>query len=112
MTARTTGKDNDDSKDDDSKDNGNNGKDDNNIGGNKDSGGGGGGGGNIGGEVGKVARSVAWLVACSLPLVAWCLHTVGIVQIHLGINLFWSKFYSGCLINPNKFYSILYLDLI
>jgi hypothetical protein len=31
-----------------------------------------------------------------LPLVAWCLHTIGIVQIHLGINLFWYKFYSAC----------------
>ncbi len=52
MTAKMTGKDNNNSKDDDSKDNGNNGKDDYNDGGNDDS-----------GEVGGVARSVAWLVA-------------------------------------------------
>jgi hypothetical protein len=59
--ARMTGKDNNNSKDDNSKDNGNNGKDDNNDGGNNNSGGGG--SGKIGGEVGGVARSVAWLVA-------------------------------------------------
>jgi hypothetical protein len=69
MTARTTGKDDNDSKDnnseddDDSKDNSNVGKDNNNDGSNDDSGGGGGGGGNISGQVGGVARSVAWLVA-------------------------------------------------
>ncbi len=67
-TARTTGKDNNDSKDNDSKDD-NNSKDDSDIGednnydgGNDDSGGGGGGGGDIDGQVGGVARSVAWLV--------------------------------------------------
>jgi hypothetical protein len=114
-TARTTGEDNDNSKDNDSKDdnnsedNSNVGKDDNNDGSNNDSGGGGGGGGNIGGQVIRVARSVAWLVA---PLVAWHLHTVGITQIHLGINLFRSKFYSGCPDIPHKFYFILYLDRI
>jgi hypothetical protein len=60
-TVRTTGKDDDDSKDDDSKDCGDNNEDDNNDGGNNDSSGSG--GGKIGGEVGGVARSVAWLVA-------------------------------------------------
>jgi hypothetical protein len=51
-----------------------------------------------------------WL--CSLPLVAWRLHTVGIAQIHMGINLFWSKLYSGCPDTPDKFNFILYLDRI
>ncbi len=45
-----------------------------------------------------------WL--CSSPLVAWCLHTVGIVQICLGINLFWYKFYSAYPDMPNRIYSI------
>ncbi len=82
--ARMTGKDDKDRKDNDSEDNGDNGKDDNNYGGNGDSGGGG--GGKIGGEVGGVARSVAWL-GVGLWLVAWCLHTIGIVQTCFGINL-------------------------
>jgi hypothetical protein len=51
-----------------------------------------------------------WL--CSLPLVAWHLHTIGIAQIHLRINLFRSKFYSGCPDTPHKFYFISYLDRI
>jgi hypothetical protein len=50
-----------------------------------------------------------WL--CSLPLIAWRLHTVGIAQIHLGINLFRSKFYLGCP-DTHKFYFISYLDRI
>ena len=62
MTASTTGEDNNNSKDDNSEDDGNNGKDDNNDGRNNNSGGSSGGGGNIGGQVGGVARSVAWLV--------------------------------------------------
>ncbi len=66
MTARTAGEDDDDSKDDDSEDNGDDGEDDNNDGGNDDSGGGG--GGEIGGEVGRVARSVVWLVAVFFAL--------------------------------------------
>jgi hypothetical protein len=63
-----------------------------------------------------VARSVGRLVGwrsqwrgwwlCFLPLVAWRLHTVGIVQVHLGINLFWYKFYSACPDMPNRIYSI------
>ncbi len=67
--ARMTGEDDNDSKDNDSEDDNDSkddsdvGKDDNNDGGNNNSGGGGGGGGNIGGQVGGVARSVAWLVA-------------------------------------------------
>jgi hypothetical protein len=44
-----------------------------------------------------------WL--CSLPLVAWRLHTVGIVQIYLGINLYWYKFYLACLDMLNRIYS-------
>jgi hypothetical protein len=96
-TARTTGKDDNDSKDNDSKDNDDSkddsdvGKDDKNDGGNDNSGGGGGGGGEISGQVGGVARSVACGMVggylCFLPMVAWCLHTVGIEQKHLGINL-------------------------
>ncbi len=39
-------------------------------------------------------------------LAAWCLHTVGIVEICLGINLFWYKFYSACLDMPNRIHSI------
>ncbi len=35
---------------------------------------------------------------------AWRLHTVGIAQIHLGINLFRSKFYLGCPDTPHKFF--------
>jgi hypothetical protein len=80
--ARMTGEDDDDRKDNDSKDNGNNGKDNNNDGGNGDSGGGG--GGNIGGEVGGVARSVAWwgaVVGC-LALTYHRNHT----------DMFWNKF--------------------
>ncbi len=65
-TARTAGKDDDNSKDDDSKDDGNDGEDDNNDGGNNNSSGGG--GGEIGGEVGRVARSVVWLVAVFLAV--------------------------------------------
>jgi hypothetical protein len=61
MTARTTGEDDDDSKDDDSEDDGDDAEYDNHDVGNDDSGGGG--GGKFGGEVGGVARSVAWLVA-------------------------------------------------
>ncbi len=121
-TARTTGEDDNDSKDDDSKDDNDIeddsdvGEDDKNDGGNDNSGGGDSGGGDIGGQVGGVARSVACGMVggylCSLPLVAWCLHTVGIAQIRLGINLFQSKFYSGCPDTPHKFYFILYLDRI
>jgi hypothetical protein len=65
-----------------------------------------------------VGRSVGWQGQWrgwwlySLLLVAWHLHTVGIAQICLGINLFWSKFYSGCLDTPHKFYFISYLDRI
>ncbi len=104
MTARTTGKDDNDSKDDDSKDDGNDSKEDNND----------------GGKTTAVAVAVARLVGrlvgwqgqwrgwrlCSLPLVAWRLHTVGIVQIRLGINLFWYKFYLACPDMPNRIYSI------
>jgi hypothetical protein len=92
-TARTmvtmagmTGEDDNNRKDEDSKDNGDNGKDDNNDGGNGDSDGSG--GGKIGGEVSGVARSVAWL---GDVVVAWRLHTAGIVQTCFGINLLWSK---------------------
>jgi hypothetical protein len=59
-----------------------------------------------------VGRSVGWQGQwrgwwlCSLPLVAWRLHTVGNVQIHLGINLFWYKFYLACPDMPNRIYSI------
>jgi hypothetical protein len=60
-TAKMTGKDDNDSKDNASEDDGDNSEDDNNDNGNDDSGGGG--SGKIGGEVGGVARSVAWLVA-------------------------------------------------
>jgi hypothetical protein len=106
--ARTTGKDDDGRKGDDSKNNGDNGEDDNNDGGNDNRGGNGGGGGE------SVGRSVGWRGQwpwhgwwlCSSPLVAWHLHTVGIVQICLGINLFWYKFYSACLDMPNRIYSI------
>ncbi len=121
-TAKTTGEDNDDGKDNnngkdnDSEDNGDNGKDgknNKNDGGNDDSGGGGGGGGggDIGGEVGGkvggvVGGEVGGKVGCSsLPLVAWRLHTAGIVKICLGINLFWSKFYPACL----ELYTVLIL---
>ena len=45
-----------------------------------------------------------WL--CSLQLVAWLLHTVGIVQICLGINFFRYKFYLACPDMPNRIYSI------
>jgi hypothetical protein len=65
-TARTTGKDDNDSKGNNSKDNGNNSKDNNNDGGNNDSGSSS--GGKISGEVGGVARSVAWLVAVFFAL--------------------------------------------
>jgi hypothetical protein len=110
-TARTTGKDNNNnSKEDDSKDNSDNGKDDNNDGGNGNSGGSGGGkiGGEVGGEVsglvgGKVGSKVG---CCSSPLIAWCLHAIGIIQICLGINLFWPKFYLALPDMPNRIYSI------
>ncbi len=103
-------KDNNDGKDNDSKVEGEDGKDDNNDGGNGDNGGGGGGkiGGEVGGKVsGMVGGKVGGKVGCSSsPLVAWRLHTVGIIQICLGINLFWSKFYSACPDMPNRIYSI------
>ncbi len=124
-TARTTCKDYDNSKydeskeDDDSKDDDNSeddsdvGEDDNNNGGNDDSGDGGSGGGDISGQVRGVARSVAWLVAVFFAIGCLMLtYRVRIEQIHLGINLFRSKFYSGCQDNPHKFYFILYLDRI
>ncbi len=80
--ARVTGKDDDDRKDNDSKDNGDDGKDDNNDGGNGDSGGGG--GGKISGEVGGVARSVAWLGA-----VVGCL---ALTYRRDCTDMFWNKF--------------------
>jgi hypothetical protein len=43
---------------------------------------------------------------CSLPLAACHSHTLGIVQICLGINLFWYKFYSACPDMPNRINSI------
>jgi hypothetical protein len=119
MTAKMTGKDdnngndNNNGKDNDSKDDSNNdedGKNNNNDGGNGDSGGGG--GGEIGGEVGgKVSGVVGGKVSgkvgcCSLRLVAWQLHTLGIIQICLGINSFWSKFYLACPDMRNRIYSI------
>jgi hypothetical protein len=91
----TMGKNDDNGKDDDSKEDGNNGEDDNNDGGNSNSG-----GSSIsaGGSQGNVG-------CCSLSLVAWCLHTIGIIQICLGINLFWYKFHLACLDMPNRIYS-------
>jgi hypothetical protein len=99
---RTTGEDNNDGKDKDSKNDGNNSKDDNNDGSNSNIGGGG--GGKVGGVVG---REVGGKVGCcSSLLVAWRLHTIGIVQICLGINLLWSKFYLACLDMPKRIHSI------
>jgi hypothetical protein len=89
------GKDNINSKDDNSKDDGNKGEDDNNDGSNGNSSGG---GVSAGGGQGNV-RLVANLCHA---LVVWRLHTVRIIQIYLGINLFWSKFYSACLDMPNR----------
>jgi hypothetical protein len=63
-------------------DNGDDGEDKNNDGGNGYSGGG-------GVSAGGGHRNVG--SCCSLPLVAWSLHTLGIIQICLGINLSWSK---------------------
>jgi hypothetical protein len=104
--ARMTGKDNNDSKDDNSKDDGDDGEDNNNDDGNNNSGGSG--GGEIGGEVSGVARSVAWLVAVffAVGCLAFTYNTVGILQIHLEINLFWYKFYSACPDMPNRIYFI------
>ncbi len=112
--ARTTGKDDDDSKDNnsednnDSKDNSDIGEDNNNDGGNDDSGGGGGGGGDIGGQVGGVERSVAWLVAMFFA--------VGCLAFTYRRNCsdtFGNKFRnSGCPDTPHKLYFILYLDRI
>ncbi len=91
----TTSKDDDDGKDNNSKEGSIDGKDDNNNSGNSDSSGGsvsaGGGQGNVG--------------CCSLPLVAWRLHKIGIIQICFRINLFWSKFYLACPNMPNRIYS-------
>jgi hypothetical protein len=79
----TTGKDNNDGKDDNSKDDNNDGEDDNNDGGNGNSSG-----------ICFCWRGQGNIGCCSSPSVAWHLHTVRIIQICLGINLFWSKFYS------------------
>ncbi len=80
--ARMTGKDDGNRKGDDSKDNGNDGEDHKNDGGNGNSGGGG--GVEIGGEVGGVARSVAWLGA-----VVGCL----VLTYHRNCtDMFWNKF--------------------
>jgi hypothetical protein len=55
----------------------------------------------------RLAAAMVMLVGCcSLPLVAWHLYILGIISICLGINLFWSKFYSGCPDTPNRIYSI------
>ncbi len=53
------------------------------------------------------AAMVMLVGCCSLPLVAWHLHTLGIIPICLGMNLFWSKFYSGCQCQdtPNRIHS-------
>ncbi len=87
------GKDDNNGKDNNSKDNGNDGEDDknnNNNGGNGDSGGSGGGkiGGEVGGKVGGVVGGEVGgkVGCCSLLLVAWQLHTLGIVQICLGMH--------------------------
>ncbi len=92
----TMGKEDNDGKDNDSKENGNNGEYKNNDSSNSNSG-----GSNIsaGGGQGCIG-------CCSLSLVAWHLHTIGIIQICLGIKLFRSKFYSACPDMPNKIYSI------
>ncbi len=80
--ARMTGEDDDNRKDDGSKDNGDNGENDNNDGGNGNSGGGG--VGKIGGEVGGVARSVAWLGAVVGCLALTCRRN--------RTDMFWNKF--------------------
>ncbi len=95
----TTGEDNYNGKDNGSKDDGNDGKDNNNDGGNGNSGGGGVSAGSGQGNIRLVA------VICR-ALVVWHLHTVGIIQICFGINLFWSKFYLACPDMPNRIYSI------
>ncbi len=54
--------------------------------------------------------SLCWGIFSHWPLVAWCLLTLGIIQIFLGINLCWYEFYSGCLDTLNRIYFILYSD--
>ncbi len=54
----------------------------------------------VGGEVGSKGG------CCSSMLIAWRLHTIGIIQICLGINLFWSKFYLAYPDMLNRIYSI------
>ncbi len=103
-TARMTSEDDNDSKDDDSKDNCEDGKDATKLAATTTA---------VAVVVARlVGRSVGWQGQwhgwwlCSLPLVAWRLHTVGIVQIRLGINLFWYIFYLACPDMPNRIYFI------
>jgi hypothetical protein len=93
------GKDDNNGKDDDSKDDSNDSKDGNNDGGNGNSG---------GGSVSAVSGqgNVRLVAVICRALVVWHLHTVGIIQICFGINLFWSKFYLAYLDMPNSIYSI------
>jgi hypothetical protein len=109
-TMRTTGKDNNDGKDNNSMDVGN------------DSVSAGGGQGNVRLVAGKDNDSkdhgddsvsavsgegnVRLVAVLCHALVVWRLHTLLIIQICFGINLFWSKFYSACPDMPNRIYSI------
>ena len=53
--------------------------------------------------------AMVMLIGCfSLLLIAWhLLHTLGITPLSLGINLFWSKFYSRCLDIESKSLNLL-----
>ncbi len=100
----TTGKDQDNDKDNDSKDNGNDCKDNNNDRGNGNSGGG-------GFSAGGGKCNVRFVAVLCHALVVLRLHTVGIIQICVGI-LFWSKFYLACPDMLNKILAISYLDQV